>query len=155
MVPYVALILRLFQFMAVLFLRFLVLSIDYRFVMKIPLWGLFIHGKGANIPVLRAVVFKIALKCYRLGKMRLSAFGSADRGGFGARVGRRGAQAGSGVGSWIGEDVAQSASGKGMLSLRTLKVFPAGGFLVCSPEIIRLWNVLLLSGLCDRLKWCF
>lgn len=65
MVPYVGLSLRLFQFMAVLFLWLLVLSIDYRFVLKIPFWGLFIHGKGANIlAALGAVVFKIALKCY-------------------------------------------------------------------------------------------
>ena len=35
------------------------LSIEHHFVMIIPLWGLFIHG-GAGVPVLRAVVFKIA-----------------------------------------------------------------------------------------------
>lgn len=54
------LILRRFQFMAILFLWFLVLSVEYHFVMIIPFWGLFIHGKGASVPVLRAVVFKIA-----------------------------------------------------------------------------------------------
>lgn len=79
--PCVGLILRQYQFMAILFLWFLVLSIGYDFVMIIPFGGLFIHGKGANIPVLRAVVFTVVLKCYCFPKTGLSSFYSAGRGG--------------------------------------------------------------------------
>lgn len=58
MLPRVGFILRQFQFMAILFLWLLVFSIGYHFVMIIYPFGFFflIHGKGANIPLLRAVV---------------------------------------------------------------------------------------------------
>lgn len=74
-------ILRQFQFMAILFLRFWVLSIGYHFVMIIPFGGLFIRRKGANIPVRRVVVFKTVLKRYCFPKTGLSSFYSAGRRG--------------------------------------------------------------------------
>lgn len=90
--------------MAILFLCLLLLSIEYHFVMIIPLWGLFIHGKGASVPVPRAVVFKIALKCYSSPRLRLSSSSSAGRGGPRSQEDWRGGQL------VCGEDVAYFAS---------------------------------------------
>ena len=64
MFPCVGLILRLFQFTAILFLRFLVLSMEYHLVRIIPFGGLFNSWKRGPHSSLRAAVFKIVFKRY-------------------------------------------------------------------------------------------
>lgn len=85
---------------------------------------------------------KIALKCYCCPRLRLSSFSSAGRGGLESREGWRGEQAASGVGSLCMERMScilHLGSGKGMLSLGTLTVRLADGFLLfCSPGMVRL-----------------
>ena len=123
-------IFRQFQFMAILFLCLLVLSIEYGFVLIIPVWGLFIQGKGASVLVLRAVVFKIALKCYSSPALRL-AFSWEGRPQEPGGLERWAA------GVWRGCGVFCIATRRGTLSLRTLTVL-LEDFLVCSPGMIRL-----------------
>ena len=104
-------------------------------------------GKGANIPVLRAVVFKIVLKCYCFSKTGLSSFlfsweRRLEKGrGAGRAEWRRGEWVASGAGSWCVERmwrVLHLRSAKGMLWLGTLTTLTADDFLVCSPKMIRL-----------------
>lgn len=111
--------------MAISFLWLLVLSIGYHFVVRIPFGGLLIHGKGASIPVLRAVVFKIALKRDCSPRLRLSSFYSAGRGGLEGREQWRGEQAAAGAGSWCVQRmwrILHLGSGKARLSLETSTV---------------------------------
>lgn len=81
MLACVGLILKQFQFMAILFLWLLVLSIGYHFVMIIPVWVCFFLFREKE-PTFRFLeLSKIALKCYCCRRLRLSSFYSAGRGG--------------------------------------------------------------------------
>lgn len=84
---------------------------------------------------------KIALKCYCCPRLRLSSFYSARREGLASWEGWRGEQAASGGGSLCVERmwrILHLGSGNGILSLGTLTVFLADGFLLaCSPGMVR------------------
>lgn len=137
--------------MAILFLWFLVLSIEYHFVMIIPFWGLFIHGKGASVPVLRAVVFKIAWKCYSSPGLRLSSLYWAGRGGLKSLEEWRGGQL------LCGEDVAYFAS-----RIRERKALHGNfdrapwGFSCRFPRDGSFYKMYCFCQVCATgVKWCF
>lgn len=113
-----------------LILWFLCSTVEH-FVIKIPLRGHFIE-KVPTFPSPELLSFKKP-SCYCSPRMRLSSSVAAGRGSL--RSGSRGEVSGQ---LGLGEDVAQFASGKGMLSLGTLSCSLPGGFLVCSPGIIAL-----------------
>lgn len=88
--------------------------------MIIPFGGLFIHGKGANIPVLRAVVFTVVLKCYCFPKTGLSSFYSDGRGGLKGPGGAVGGAASGEVSVWLLEQAAGVWRGCGVFCISDL-----------------------------------
>lgn len=101
--------------------------------MIILFWGLFIHGKGAVFWCLNRC-FKIALKCNCFPRLRLSSFYAAGRGGLKSQEEWTGRQLVCGE-EWR---ILYLRSGKAVLSVGTLTVLLADGFLVCSPGMIGL-----------------